>query len=85
MIRRTFLISLMTAAAAFSQDKEALQQRIGEIKKTYLHQPKDAVTVNARFSNLADGTNFREESVLDASAKEVQIKTTNSGRHKTGC
>jgi len=84
MIRRIFLISVMTAAAALSQDKEALQQRIGEIKKTYLHEPKDAVTVNARFSSLAGGKNFLEESVLDANAKDIQIKTTNSGHHKTG-
>jgi hypothetical protein len=84
MIRRRFPISVMTAAATFSQDKEALQQRIGETKKTHPHQPKDTVTFNARFSNLADGTNFLEESVLDASAEENQIKTTNSGHHKTG-
>ncbi len=51
---------------------------------TYLDEPKDAVTVNASFSSLADGTNFLEESVLDASAKQIQIKTTNSGHHKTG-
>ena len=42
------------------------------------------MTVTARFSGLADGTNFLEESVLDATAKEIQIKTTNSGHHKAG-
>jgi hypothetical protein len=46
---------------------------------TYLDEPKDIVTVNARFSSLGDGTNYVEESILDASAKHVQVKTTNFG------
>jgi len=49
---------------------------------TYLDQPKDVVTVDARFSSLPDGTNFLEESVLNATAKQIQIKKTNSGYHK---
>jgi hypothetical protein len=48
---------------------------------TYLDDPKDTVAVNARFSILLDGTNFVEESVLDASAKQIQINTTNFGYH----
>ena len=51
---------------------------------TYLDAPNDAVTLNARFSSLADGTNFLEESVLDATAKAIQIKTTNFGHRKAG-
>jgi hypothetical protein len=51
---------------------------------TYLDEPKDTVTVNARFSGLADGTNFVEESVVAANAKEIQIKTTNFGHRKAG-
>jgi hypothetical protein len=51
---------------------------------TYLDKPEEKVTVKASFSSLADGTNFLEESVLDAKAKEIQIKTTNSGHHKAG-
>jgi hypothetical protein len=46
---------------------------------TYLDDPKDTVTVDARFSTLPDGTNFVEESVLNVSAKQIQIKTTNFG------
>jgi hypothetical protein len=46
---------------------------------TYLDEPKDTVTMNASFSSLPDGTNFVETSVLDASAKQIQIKTTNFG------
>jgi hypothetical protein len=51
---------------------------------TYLDEPKDAVTMNARFSSLPDGTNFVEESVLDASAKQIQVKTTNFGYQRIG-
>ena len=51
---------------------------------TYLDEPKDTVNVQARFSSLADGTNFLEETVLDAAAKAIQIKTTNFGHRKAG-
>jgi hypothetical protein len=51
---------------------------------TYLDTPKDAVTINARFSSLPDGTNFMEQSVLDASAKKVQVNTTNFGYQRVG-
>jgi hypothetical protein len=46
---------------------------------TYLDEPKDAVTIDAQFSSLPDGTNFVEQSVLVASAKQIQVKTTNFG------
>jgi hypothetical protein len=49
---------------------------------TYLDDPKDAVNLQADFSALPDGTNYLEHSVLVATAKELQIKTTNSGYHK---
>ena len=51
---------------------------------TYLDTPKDAVTINARFSSLPDGTNFMEQSVVDASAKKVRINTTNFGYQRVG-
>jgi hypothetical protein len=49
---------------------------------TYLDEPKDVVNLNADFSALADGTNYVQQSVLDATAKSIQIKTTNFGHHK---
>jgi hypothetical protein len=49
---------------------------------TYLDDAKDAVSLQARFSSLADGTNFLEESVLVGTAKGIQIKTTNFNHHK---
>ena len=49
---------------------------------TYLDSPEDVVTLTARFSSLPDGTNFMEETLLNATAKQIQIKTTNFGHQK---
>lgn len=51
---------------------------------TYLDDPKDVVTLDARYASLADGTSYVGQSVLDAKAKQVQVKTTNSGHRKAG-
>jgi hypothetical protein len=50
--------------------------------KTYLDAPADVVTLKVVFDNLPDGTNYVAQSVLDATAKQVQIRTTNSGYTK---
>jgi hypothetical protein len=50
--------------------------------QSYLDAPEDRVTLTARFSSLPDGASFVEESVLNAAAKEIQVKTTNFGHHK---
>lgn len=49
---------------------------------TYLDEPKDVVNLAADFSALPDGTNYVQQSVLDATAKSIQIKTTNFGHRK---
>ena len=49
---------------------------------TYLDEPKDVVTLNVSFNSLPDGTNFAETTVLNATAKEIQVTKTNSGYHK---
>jgi hypothetical protein len=47
---------------------------------TYLDDPqKDIVTLTNQFTTLPDGTNYLQETLLDAKDKEIQIKTTNSG------
>jgi hypothetical protein len=46
---------------------------------TYLDAPADVVTLKVTFDNLPDGTNYVAQSVLDATAKQVQIRTTSSG------
>ena len=60
-------------------------KRIDGVKvRSYLDEPEDAVGLTLSFSNLPDGTNYLSESLLDAPAKKVQIKTTNFGHQKTG-
>jgi hypothetical protein len=49
---------------------------------TYLDSPEDKVTLTARFGSLADGTNFLEETLLNAQAKQIQIKTVNFDHQK---
>jgi hypothetical protein len=50
--------------------------------KSYLDDPKDAVNLTVRFANLPDGVNYVAETVLDATAKQMQVRTTNSGYRK---
>jgi hypothetical protein len=58
----------------------------GQVKsvavRSYLDDASDAVSLNAAFQPLADGTNYMSESVLDAAAKQVQVRTTNFDHHK---
>jgi hypothetical protein len=51
---------------------------------TYLDGPNDLVTLNARFATLADGTSYLDESLLNATAKDVRIRTINFGHQKVG-
>jgi hypothetical protein len=50
--------------------------------KTYLDAPEDVVALKVVFDSLPDGTNHVAQSVLDATAKQIQIRTTNSGYNK---
>jgi hypothetical protein len=49
---------------------------------TYLDAPDEVVTLNVVFENLPDGTNYVAQSVLDATAKQIQIRTTNSSYNR---
>lgn len=51
---------------------------------SYLDKPEDAVTLRVSFDSLPDGTNYPKETVLDAKAKQIQVKITNSGHKKAG-
>ena len=51
---------------------------------SYLDKKDDAVTLAATFASLADGTNFLSRTVLDAKAKQIQVKIDNSGHRKAG-
>jgi hypothetical protein len=50
---------------------------------TYLDDPKkDIVTLTNQFASLPDGTNYLQQTVLDAQGKQLKMTTTNSGNTK---
>lgn len=51
---------------------------------TYLDDPKDTVTLAVTMASLPDGTNYVQQTVLDATAKQLQVTTTNSNYQKIG-
>jgi hypothetical protein len=51
---------------------------------TYMGQAKDAVTLQVQMASLPDGTNYTEQTVLNATAKKLVVTTTNSNYHKLG-
>ena len=59
----------------------------GQVKavavKSYLDDAADAVTLDAAFQRLADGTNYVADSVLNIAAKQIQVHITNFD-HKKG-
>ena len=54
-------------------------KKVGSLKvNTYLDDPKDVVTLGVQMASLPDGTNYVQQTVLDATAKQLQVTTTNS-------
>ena len=51
---------------------------------TYMGEEKDAVTLQVRMGSLADGTNYEQQTVLTATAKQLVVTTTNSNYQKLG-
>jgi hypothetical protein len=51
---------------------------------TYMGQEKDAVTLQVQMGNLPDGTNYEQRTVLNATAKQLVVTTTNSNYQKLG-
>ncbi|HUO33553.1 MAG TPA: hypothetical protein VMU43_01035 [Candidatus Acidoferrum sp.] len=51
---------------------------------TYMGQEKDAVTLQVQMASLPDGTNYESQTVLNATAKELVVTTTNSDYQKVG-
>ena len=49
---------------------------------TYMDEPKDAVTLAVTMASLPDGTNYAQQTVLNATAKQLQVTTTNSNYAK---
>jgi hypothetical protein len=51
---------------------------------TYMGQAKDAVTLHVQMSSLPDGTNYVQQTVLSASAKQLVVTTSNSNYQRMG-
>jgi hypothetical protein len=51
---------------------------------TYMGETKDAVTLQVQMASLPDGTNYTQQTILDATAKKLQVTTTNSNYQKLG-
>ena len=49
---------------------------------TYMGEAKDKVSLQVRMGSLPDGTNYAQQTVLNASAKELTVTTTNSDYQK---
>ena len=51
---------------------------------TYMGQEKDAVTLQVQMASLPDGTSYESKTVLNATAKQLVVTTTNSNYQKLG-
>ena len=51
---------------------------------TYMGQEKDAVTLKVQMGSLPDGTSYEQQTVLNATAKQLVVATTNSNYQKLG-
>jgi hypothetical protein len=51
---------------------------------TYMGQEKDVVTLQVQMASLPDGTNYEQQTVLGATAKQLVVTTTNSNYQKLG-
>jgi hypothetical protein len=51
---------------------------------TYMGDTKDAVTLQVQMGSLPDGTNYAQQTVLNASAKQLVVTTTNANYQKLG-
>jgi hypothetical protein len=49
---------------------------------TYMGEAKDVVTLAVQFASLPDGTNYAQQTVLGATAKQIQVTMTNANYSK---
>jgi hypothetical protein len=58
-------------------------KKISEINvNTYTDKPSEVVTLAVQFASLPDGTNYAQQTVLNATAKNLVVTTTNSNYQK---
>jgi len=49
---------------------------------TYMGEAKDAVTLQVQMASLPDGTNYVQQTVVNATGKQLQVTTTSSNYAK---
>jgi len=57
---------------------------VGLSVNTYMGESKDVVTLQVQMASLPNGINFAQQTVVDATAKQLQVTTTNSNYQKLG-
>ena len=62
----------------------ATKKIVGLSINTYMGKEKDVVTLQVKMGSLPDGTNYEQQTVLNASAKQLVVTTTNSNYQKLG-
>jgi hypothetical protein len=83
-------VNLIFADYAQPGDKMTLTfdtatKKIGALKiDTYMGKEKDVVTLQVQMASLPDGTSYESQTVLNATAKQLVVTTTNSDYKKVG-
>ena len=62
----------------------AIKKIISLSVNTYMGQAKDAVTLQVQMAGLPDGTGYPQQTILNATAKNLVVTTTNSNYQKMG-
>jgi len=62
----------------------AIKKIISLSVNTYMGQAKDAVTLQVQMAPLPDGTSYAQQTILNATAKELVVTTTNSNYQRLG-
>jgi hypothetical protein len=79
----TDLTLLIFKNYAQSGDQIKHAMKIQEIRvNTYLSDPSEAMSLAVRYASLPDGTDYSQQTVLDATAKKTQVTSTNSNYHQ---
>ena len=63
---------------------QATKKVISVSINTYMDNPKEVVTLRVQMASLPDGTNYVQQTVLDATAKQLVVTTSNSNYQRMG-
>lgn len=63
---------------------QATKKVISVSINTYMDNPKEVVTLQVQMASLPDGTNYVQQTVLDATAKQLVVTTSNSNYQRMG-